>query len=226
MTIMIGHTRLPALALAAALAAGLAAAQAARPVALPQDHPYQVALRDYLATLTEADFALELKPLAFGEAWVEEDEALHRLWIATRSLPTTQGLTLAPDNFLLSSIESAEGVRTAAPRGRGRVSITPTHSWWAEGYRATPYAARAPCGNPAFVVAAARHDHARLAAHMRQPGSPTPGVGFSRHPAAGARVPRCPRRLPPPSRRLRGGRLSCRASQQNGAPRASATTWT
>ncbi len=61
-----------AFALAACIFATGAFAQAARPTALPQDHDYQVVLRDYLATLTAADFALELKPLAFDEAWAAE----------------------------------------------------------------------------------------------------------------------------------------------------------
>lgn len=147
-------------ALAACLAAGIAAAQDSSPVALPQDHDYQVVLRDYLATLTEADFALELKPLAFDEAWVGDDEDLHRLWVATRSLPDTRGLCIAADNFVLTSIESEEGVRMrAGKRGSQKipgVSIHPDDTVWWSGwdYPGNPYRGSRAVRNRAFVTAA------------------------------------------------------------------------
>jgi hypothetical protein len=153
-------SRTAALAVAACIFAAGAFAQTARPTALPQDHAYQVVLRDYLATLTEADFTLELKPLAFDEAWVADDEALHRLWIVSRALPDTLGLTLAADNFLLASIESKEGVLMRAGRrgsqGIPGVSIHPDDTvWWAGwDYPGIPYRVSRAVRNRAFVVAA------------------------------------------------------------------------
>lgn len=148
------------LALAGVLWGTVASAQVARPTTLPQDHDYQVVLRDYLATLTEADFTLELKPLTLDEAWVAEDEALHRLWVATRSLPNTLGLTFAPDNFVLTNIETAEGILLrAGARGGQRipgVSIYPDDTvWWSSwDYPGNPYRGSRAVRNRAFVTAA------------------------------------------------------------------------
>ncbi len=147
-------------ALAVILLTTGAVAKTTSPVALPNNHAYQVVLRDYLATLTEADFSLELKPLAFDEAWVAEDEDLHRLWVATRSLPNAMGLTLAADNFLLKTIESEEGVRMRAGKrgsqGIPGVSIHPDDTvWWASwDYPGNPYRGSHAVRNRAFVVAA------------------------------------------------------------------------
>jgi len=83
---------------------------------LPQDHAYQVVLRDYLATLGKADFAVELRPFVWEDRWIEEgdEEALHRIWLLSRRGPVrgpNQVLTTAPEHYTLKAIESAEGIR-------------------------------------------------------------------------------------------------------------------
>lgn len=99
---------------AATLAAALVvcgSVVAAEPVKLPQDHEYQVILRNYIGSLAVKDFDVPLEPIDFREQWFRDDESLHRMWVLAQSFPEPIGLLLAPENFLLREIESPEGIR-------------------------------------------------------------------------------------------------------------------
>lgn len=85
----------------------------ARAEALPQDHEYQRTLRNHLATLTEKDFAIEIKP--FVAASGMSDDELFRDWFYTDyeyGGPHPNHLRLPASMFLLSTIEGAESVVT------------------------------------------------------------------------------------------------------------------
>lgn len=117
-------------------------------------------LRQYLATLAEDDFAVPLLPIGFREAWVADDEQLHRLWVLSRSIPESFGLTVAPGRFLLASIESADGIRMRAGK-RGSLqtpgmSVHPDDTvWWSTwAYPGNPYRDSRGVRNRAFVIAA------------------------------------------------------------------------
>lgn len=131
-------------------------------VRLPQDHPYQVVLREYLATLTEADFAVELEALTVEDDWVAADDDLYRLWLlfnATgrasaypvfRPLPAFDGLTLAADNFLLETIEGEEDILLDV-----NVVFAGDTAWWYQWvYPGNPYRGMPGVRNRAFAAAA------------------------------------------------------------------------
>lgn len=133
---------------------------AAETVKLPQDHEYQVILRNYLATLNARDFEFPVAAVDFREQWFRDDESLHRMWVLAQSFPETIGLTLAPENFLLRTIESPEGIRIrveghASPQNPG-VGVHPEDTvWWSTwDYRGNPYHNSRAVRNRAFVVAA------------------------------------------------------------------------
>ncbi|MFM8592843.1 MAG: hypothetical protein ACKOCK_00415, partial [Chloroflexota bacterium] len=133
---------------------------AREPVRLPQDHEYQVILRDYMADLQEADFVVPREPLEFRERWIRDDESLHRLWVLAQSFPGNLGLMIAPDNFLLSQIESPEGIRMRAGGLSGlnadEIAVYPEDTaWWATwDYKGNPCFGSRGVRNRAFVVAA------------------------------------------------------------------------
>lgn len=147
-------------ALVAASSWSAADAAPGNTVGLPQDHEYQKVLRQHLGTLTAADFTIDLKPIGFREEWACDDEQLHRLWVLTRSFPDPFGLTLAPGNFLLATIEGPEGVRMrAGKRGSVGGNATGVHPddtvWWSTWkYPGNPYRDSRAVRQRAFVVAA------------------------------------------------------------------------
>jgi len=133
-------------------------------VKLPQDHEYQIELRNYLAARTEADYRLAVEPILFEDRWVGPDDDLHRLWILTRNLPTARGLTMPADRFLLARIESPEGIRLrTGDRGSigsskevPGIAVHPDDTvWWAAwDYPGNPYRGSAAVRNRAFAMAA------------------------------------------------------------------------
>jgi len=136
-----------------------------RPTSLPRDHSYQGTLRSYIGSLGQSDFEIELKPLQWNRAMVEDENELHRLWLLfshqqLNSLPSAEGLRLSPDQFLLSNIETANGIMMRAG-GRGGqhipgFSIQPADTaWWALwDFEGNPYRGSRAVLNRAFVVAA------------------------------------------------------------------------
>lgn len=129
-------------------------------VRLPQDHEYQVILRNYIGSLKENDFAIRLEAVEFRERWVRDDETLHRLWVLALKFPSTLGLTLAPDKFLLRQIESPDGIRIrTGERGDLKVPDVAVYAddtvWWSTwNWRGNPYFGSRAVRNRAFVIAA------------------------------------------------------------------------
>jgi hypothetical protein len=129
-------------------------------VQLPQDHDYQVVLREYLATLKPADFKAPLQPVEFRELWARDDESLHRLWLLAQTLPDIQGLLMADVTFTLREIESPDGIRMRvgkrwAAKDAGAAVHPEDTVWWSTwDWRGNPYRGSRGVRNRAFVVAA------------------------------------------------------------------------
>jgi hypothetical protein len=115
---------------------------------LPQTQPYMVALRNFLATLSAADFTVTLpdwdttragvQAWRFDNAYYSGPSAKERLFeyfIAAegygREVPTTAGLRLPPEGFALDQIENValNGVRMRV--GRGGMFEPADTAWWA-----------------------------------------------------------------------------------------------
>jgi hypothetical protein len=77
---------------------------------LPQNHPYQVTLRNYIACFSEDDLDVDLADLAWEPAdYGGDSEELHRQWIAlrevTNNLPEILPVRVDSSHFTLSGIE-------------------------------------------------------------------------------------------------------------------------
>jgi hypothetical protein len=81
----------------------------ARAVELPQEYPWQAALRDYLGTLKESDFAIAGHELSFPADYEKhDDERIYRDWIVLGHVgrePVTAGFRAEAKHFTLRSIE-------------------------------------------------------------------------------------------------------------------------
>lgn len=102
---------------------------------LPQSQPYQVTLRNYLATLTEADFAIDLKPYVYSNAFTPDPDSLfaHWLWHENRTfgLPAEhRGLRVPASAFVLTNIESSGEVRMRV--GRSAFFDPVGIAWWSQ----------------------------------------------------------------------------------------------
>ena len=130
-----------------------AAADGAR---LPQDHEYQKVLRDYIATLSEADMAIELAPVTFDPNWVKSADEYYRLWALFcqgHSLEVgceVGGLLEPASHYTLEAIEGGEKIM-APFSGRSDQNIS--NAWWGDwDYPGNPYFGKA-ARNRAFVAA-------------------------------------------------------------------------
>lgn len=135
------------------------AVDAADGVRLPQKHSYQRILRDYLATLTERDFFVPLTPIDI-RGFSADDEELYWLWVLTRSIPDASGIKVPASHFLLSTIESPDGIRMrAGKRGSQHLPGMSVHPgdtvWWSTwNYSGNPYRGSRAIRNRGFVIAA------------------------------------------------------------------------
>ena len=131
----------------------LAADVGAAPLA--QRHPYQKTLREYFATLTEADFAVELKPVTYVEKHFADIDTVARYWMffltSQTDIPSHQGIRLPSKYFTLAAIESGGAVNV----GGGFMSSKDV-AWWTQwDYPGNPYFRSKPAKLRAFVMAAA-----------------------------------------------------------------------
>lgn len=124
---------------------------------LPQKHPYQKALRNYLATLKAEDFEVELKAVEYVEEAFAEPDALARYWMLFLSrkadIPSRVGMQLAAKHFTLAAVEAGENVNMNA--GRGGFMDPKDVAWWVEWeYPGNPYRNSKPLKLRAFAAAA------------------------------------------------------------------------
>lgn len=115
---------------------------------LPREHAYQRTLRDYLASLTEKDLAVERKLCTAtpGSADVEEQ---YRLWLLTLHLPRVEPAALPAAAFTLKAIEGRKGLTLpAAPNSCQMLA------WLARwDYPGNPYFGSAAVKRRALVLA-------------------------------------------------------------------------
>jgi len=94
----------------ALVAAALVAGAPLFGASLPQEHPYQKTLRDYLATLGASDFAVEIKPLAYVEEHFADLDTLGRYWMfcadGNPHIPDSSGIRVSAEHFTLAAIEA------------------------------------------------------------------------------------------------------------------------
>ena len=115
---------------------------------LPEDHEYQRKIRAYLGTLTEKDFAVEIKKLTVvPPADVEQQ---YKLWVLGVHAPLVDGLVVPASGFTLASIEGAESLRLPATP-----NLCQSIAWWTKwDYPGNPYRDSRALKLRAFVLAA------------------------------------------------------------------------
>jgi len=139
---------------AIALLLASAAASAAK---LPQTRGYQKQLRDYMTTLTEADFKVDLKPVRYIKEHFSDPDTLARYWMLflTRNadIPSSQGIRVSAKHFTLAAIEAGDTVNMGG--GRSRFMDPKNAAWWTQwDYPGNPYHNSKPVKLRAFVAAA------------------------------------------------------------------------
>lgn len=81
---------------------------------LPQDHQYQIDLRDWLATLVSTDFDVTLGDMEYDDSYFVTNEDVYRFWSTFenlgRYLPDHRGFRHASSHFLLSNIEGVSNI--------------------------------------------------------------------------------------------------------------------
>jgi|GEM_PF-1360055 len=82
---------------------------------LPQDHDYQITLRNWMATLTEADFEAPLAEMTWSSSAYSTVDELYKQWIVLRKFDTvgfhayTKTIRAAPKHFVLDN-GAGEGI--------------------------------------------------------------------------------------------------------------------
>ncbi|MEM8484869.1 MAG: dockerin type I repeat-containing protein [Bacteroidota bacterium] len=126
---------------------------------IPQDHDYQVTLRTYLETLTEADFEVTLEPVVYEDSFFTSMDQLHATWIlledfGRQSTLDMTGVRVDASYFVLSSIEQNGEVYMRAGRNSGFLDPVNT-AWWATwDYAGNPYFDSRAVKLRAFVASA------------------------------------------------------------------------
>ncbi len=111
---------------------------------IPQDHAYQVTLRNYLAGFSEDDFVLELQPLTYDDSYFTSLDDLHAAWIVLenfgrQSTIDMSGLRVAAKYFTLDEIERDGQVYMRTGRSSGFFDPV-TAAWWVTwDYQGNPY---------------------------------------------------------------------------------------
>ena len=146
--------------IAACLVLSLISPAASQTTMLPQSHDYQVTLRSYMESLTVSDFEVGLKPLTYDFEFFESTDHLFQAWILFRQAPPqgpvvdVKGITVAPEHFILSSIETEEGIIMGSPGNFPWISPETT-VWWATwNYPGNPYYGNEALKRRAFVYSA------------------------------------------------------------------------
>lgn len=139
------------------------------PASLPQDHEYQLVLREYMSCLSVEDFEVEVRPFTYDAAYLTSIEDIHRTFLVMENQgrakpPDGRGFLLHPSHFVLSSIEAEGKVNMRV--GRGRWIDAADTAWWSQwNYAGNPYLDSRALRLRAFVAAAvdmmmldSRHD--------------------------------------------------------------------
>ena len=105
---------------------------------LPQNHSWEVTLRNYMKTLTTSDFQVAIKSFSYNSSWTTSNDTLYHWWLAMNALPSEKEILMDPKYLLLSSIEGSDG-KIHMRIGRGYYSVLGA-AWWADfNYPGNPY---------------------------------------------------------------------------------------
>ncbi|WP_340102832.1 T9SS type A sorting domain-containing protein [Rhodohalobacter sp. 8-1] len=109
---------------------------------LPQDYQYQVELRNYMASLSESDFNIEITGLNYQDVNILPEDELFKTWILRinrgRSHPSFEGITRRARYFTLEEIERDGAVYMDI--GRGEFHDPIATAWWANwDFSGNPY---------------------------------------------------------------------------------------
>lgn len=143
---------------ASAVAIGLLLASASACAAqLPQAHNYQKQLRNYMATLKEEDFKVDLKPVRYVKKHFSNPDTVARYWMLFlgpgADIPSSEGIRVAPKHFTLAAIEAGDTVNMRV--GRSAFMDPKDAAWWTQwDYPGNPYHNSKPVKLRAFVAAA------------------------------------------------------------------------
>ena len=124
---------------------------------LAQDLPYQVVLRNFLATLEEADFEVALAPVTYQPSDLPDDESRYQAAILLANngyyAPSSKGLRVPASVFTLDSIEQPGAVMMSA--GRNNYMEPTATMWWNQWeLPGNPYQGNKALRMRAFVSAA------------------------------------------------------------------------
>lgn len=99
---------------------------------LPQDHSYQVAVREWIGTLTEEDLALTLQRWSWPDDASDPENALRWHWTHRDRYQnrTTRILRADASQFLLSSIEANGDINVKHGRGDAGSGHIPISAMW------------------------------------------------------------------------------------------------
>ncbi len=133
---------------------------------LPQTHPWQIALRDYIGTLAASDFNIDLSNMSYQASHLNDVDEVYRVWqwFNNSGNQTTldDGLRVASAHFTLANIEAGGNVNMTAnsdPFHGARFIESLGLAWWAQwNYPGNPHrpgtANSLAAMRRAFVVAA------------------------------------------------------------------------
>ncbi|GAA5520539.1 hypothetical protein Asal01_00471 [Fodinibius salicampi] len=123
---------------------------------LPQDHGYQGELRNYIGSLSEGDFELDLSPLTVETSYFDTDAEIYQSWLVfghdASEFPPADGIRVGSDYFTLDAIESGGSVHMTIGRG-GWISALATAFFADWNYEGNPHYDSRAVKLRAFVAA-------------------------------------------------------------------------
>lgn len=124
---------------------------------IPQDHNYQIVLKEYLESFETSDFEIELNPLQVEEGFFKNDEDIFKTWLMwgynSALFPSSIGLRVSPEYFTLENIESNGRIYMEIGRG-GWISSEQTAFFAEWDYPGNPHYNSTAVKLRAFVAAA------------------------------------------------------------------------
>ncbi|HYW34628.1 MAG TPA: hypothetical protein VE868_04400, partial [Balneolaceae bacterium] len=124
---------------------------------LPENHPYQKTLINYMGTLKQSDFKVDLQPLTVKASYFNSADQAYRAWLffghLAHSMMGTRGLRVGASNFTLSSIEANGQVNMTVGRDEFMNPIA-TAFWAIWDYKGNPHYGSRAVKLRAFVASA------------------------------------------------------------------------
>ncbi|MEX0686542.1 MAG: T9SS type A sorting domain-containing protein [Balneolales bacterium] len=128
---------------------------------LPQDHEYQVVLRNYMASLSQQDFDVPFNDITYDDNHLNSlsNDELYGLWLIFQDAPpqgpiaSVKGLIVNSSHFKLSSIEN-DGIRMGSSNNRPWIPSETTAWWYGWAYKGNPYYKHKGVMRRAFVASA------------------------------------------------------------------------